>query len=410
MYAKATQPRRERVKSRRGIYFRTAADGQRRYEVTYTDSTGRQRWQTVPGGLRDAEAALEGIRSRKRRGERIAPSKATVADVASLWLAAQGQLGKRTRETYESHLRVHALPRLGRLKIGEVTADDVAELVTSMLHEGSSPWTVRATLTPLSRVFGYAARRGLIASNPVRRLEKGERPRVERRAMRILSSEEIGRLLDAASPKYHALLSTALFSGLRQGELLGLVWADVDLDAGLLRVRRQLDRDGERAKPKTPGAIRDVVLMPTLGTMLREHRLASPFAGEDDPVFASETGTPLQHRNVSQRGLEPAMRRAGLNGNGPKLRFHDLRHCFASMLIAMGANVVFVSKQLGHARTSITTDVYGSLFDRREQADRTRDALETAFGKLLESTGGEQRQNGSVEQRGEVIDLQAYRH
>jgi hypothetical protein len=101
MYKQAKRPRRERVKSRRGIYFRTTASGERAYEVTFTDSDGRQRWQTIPGGLKDAEAALEGIKSRKRRGERVAPSKLTLREVSGRWLETQGQ-ADRTRDALES--------------------------------------------------------------------------------------------------------------------------------------------------------------------------------------------------------------------------------------------------------------------------------------------------------------------
>ncbi len=99
--------------------------------------------------------------------------------------------------------------------------------------------------------------------------------------------------------------------------------------------------------------------MPALGRLLREHRIASRFAGDHDPVFASSVGTPMHYRNVSRRGLDVAANRAALNGDErPTLRFHDLRHTFASLLIAEGGNVVFVSRQLGHASPDITLKVY----------------------------------------------------
>ena len=216
----------------------------------------------------------------------------------------------------------------------------------------------------------------------MRKLERGERPPVGRREMRILDREAIPKLLDAAKPRYRTLLATAIFTGLRQGELLGLTLADVDFDAGLVRVRKALDRSGVRTEPKTPQAIRDVVLMPALARLLKSHKaeaFARGHAKPSDYVFTSAVGTPLYWRNVSKRGLQAALERSGLE----RLRFHDLRHTFASLLIAQGANVVFVSRQLGHASPDITLGVYSHLFDRAEHAQRTREVMETSFGAIL---------------------------
>jgi len=220
--------------------------------------------------------------------------------------------------------------------------------------------------------------------------------------MRILQREEIPRVPDAADERHRALLATAVFTGLRQGELLGLLWRDVDLDAGVLHVRRQLDRWGDLVEPKTAQAKRQVILMPALGRMLREHRLRSPFSRDDDFIFASDVGTAMIHRNVVTRGLDPAVRRAALDG--PHLRFHDLRHTFASILIAAGQDIVFVSRQLGHARSSITLDSYAHLFDHEAHGRQLADAMEAGFGDMLDPVAGEQ--NGARPAAAEVVDLQ----
>jgi integrase len=124
--------------------------------------------------------------------------------------------------------------------------------------------------------------------------------------------------------------------------------------------------------------------MPALARLLREHRLASPFSSDTDCVFASGRGTPLYLRNVERRALDAAAAAAGLNGGDrPKLRTHDLRRTFASMLIAAGADVVTVSRQLGHASPDITLRVYAHLFDQARHAERTRGLLESEFGGLL---------------------------
>jgi integrase len=144
-------------------------------------------------------------------------------------------------------------------------------------------------------------------------------------------------------------------------------------------VRSALDRHGDDVAPKTQHAVRDVVLIPALAEALRGHRTESAFNGPDDYVFASLAGTPLHWRNVSRRALKPALKAAGIE----PLRWHDLRHTFASLLIGGGANVVFTSRQLGHGSSDITLRVYSHLFDRAEQAQRTRDLLEATLGDVV---------------------------
>ncbi|MEP6978008.1 MAG: tyrosine-type recombinase/integrase [Thermoleophilia bacterium] len=401
--------RRTKVDKHRGIYFREGANGRRRYEVTYTDKEGRQRWKTVDGSLAQAEAAREELRGRVRRGERIAPSSTTtVAELAESWLASQTGLRWRTRERYEALLRVHVLPSLGRVKVSQVTVEDVLDLIGQMREGGSAGATIKGTLGVVSRMFSSRPGRALTASNPIAELEKKERPASGRTEPRILERDEIFRLLDACDERHRPMIATAVFAGLRQGELLGLTWSDVDLDAGLVHVRKQLDRRGERVAPKTDKAVRSVELFPALVRILRAHKEGAFALGRARPqdfVFASSAGTPLHYRNVSRRGLDAAMTRAGLDGVGvQKLRFHDLRHTFASALIAQGQSVVFVSRQLGHASAKITLDVYSHLFDRAEHGQLMRDGLEASFGKLLESAGGDRRRTASATS-GEIVHL-----
>ncbi len=208
--------------------------------------------------------------------------------------------------------------------------------------------------------------------------------------MRFLEREEIGDLLDAAGDLYRALLATAIFTGLRLGELLGVAWGDINFAASVIHVRKQLDRNGQRVDPKTPQAVRDVVMMPALERILKARKkeaFARGHARPTDFVFCSQVGGPMHYRNVSRRGLDLAAKRAGLNGDDrASLRFHDLRHTFASLLIAEGLNITYVSRQLGHADPSITLRVYAHLFDHAVHAERARAALEASFSGLLETT------------------------
>jgi integrase len=414
---KKPMARRTKVARHAGIYYRVGSDGKRKYEITFVDEFGRRRWQAVDGNLEAAQAALDDRRRRKRSGEPVAPGKVRLADFAEAWLTGQTNLRPGTRKLYRIQLDAHILPPLGRLYLHELREDDVTSLIGEMQDgwhykrskggevvrvqrrakdadgveqvHGYSPYTIRAALVPLTRMLNTAVRRGQIPANPMLRLERGERPKIERREMRILGTDEIKALLDEATQTYRTLLATAIFTGARQGELLGLVWADIDLEAGVVRVRKQLDRDGQRVSPKTPNAVRDIELMPALAAVLRAHKEVAFGAGRAKPedfVFASTAGTPMHYRNVARRGLDQAMEAAKLTGEGrPRLRFHDLRHTFASILISQGCDVVFVSRQLGHASTPVTLSVYAHLFDRAKHAQRMRDGLEDAFGRIVEA-------------------------
>jgi integrase len=278
-------------------------------------------------------------------------------------------------------------------------SSQVTRVASELEAKGLKPWSIRGqALTPLSGIFRFAVRKGWRSDNPIRNLEADEKPAIESRQKRILEEKEIRQLIEQTPAKYRPVIRTAVFTGLRLGELLGLKWSDVDFGAGMIRVQRQLTQQGELAQPKTASGKRQVVVFPDLARYLREHRLSSPFSAEGDFVFATREGTPFLQGNVTKRGLDKGA--AKLNRVGePKLRMHDLRHCFASMLIAAGADVVFVARQLGHANPAITLRVYAHLFDSEAQGTRMRDALEARFGgnAVVTSDGKEGEDTGTVQ-------------
>jgi integrase len=192
------------------------------------------------------------------------------------------------------------------------------------------------------------------------------------------------------------MVATALYTGLRVSELLGLIWDDVDFAAGLVHVRAQLSRahrgePARRVAPKTAASVRDVPLVAQLARFLATHKLATPFGAGTDWVFATSRGTPHGHRNVARRCLTRAANLAGLNADGwPPLRFHDLRHVFASHLIVdLGLDVAQVSRILGHASPTITLSVYTHLFDDVRHAREIRERMSnSAFAALLERGSG----------------------
>jgi len=300
-----------------------------------------------------------------------------LAQYVANWLEGlEGLVLPSTVEAYAGRLERHVLPRLGDCRLDEIGVDDILTLIGDLRRRGYSGTTIAVTLTPLSRLFAHAVRRGLIQANPVSKLDRSERPRISRRERPVLNPEEIGRLLEAAAPRYRTLLATAILSGLRQGELLGLHWRDVDFDNQLIHVRTALNRKRRDVPPKTERAVRDVILMPALAQALRRHKTETRFNRPDDYVFTTRTGTPHHAPHIGLRALKPALQKAGL----PPVRWHDLRHTFASLLIAGGANITFVSRQLGHTSSQITLGIYAHLLDGEEQARRTREMLQVMLG------------------------------
>ncbi len=297
---------------------------------------------------------------------------------------------------YRQRLRLYVLPKLGRRKLASIDVDDVADLLADLRRKGLALWTQRGVLVVLGRVLGTAARRGAIAANPVAQLERNERPRVTRAEFPPLDRDAVGSLIASAPERYKALVAVSVLLGLRQGKALGLRWCDVDT-AGVLSVRHQFSRRGGLVEPKTNAARRQVPMPPSLARMLAEHRLASPYSNEKDFVFASSAGTPLARRNLARRGLDVATTKAGL----PHLRWHDLRHVAASMMITDGASPSYVARILGHSSPAITLSTYAHIFHRLEHEERFRALQEQAFGDVLSAGPGKVLESSAESSAGE---------
>jgi integrase len=390
--AQGTRPRRTRVE--RGIYRQPNGK-----LAVCARHAGRLHFRTCGRDLAEARRAREKLVAGLATGRVPASPRLRLSTVAERWsehFEAKVAAGERHRRTYEAH-RFHLdhdiLPRLGHRRIASLGVEDVAGLITELRAAGRSPKTSANTLATLQSVLRFARRRDWITADPVELLEPEERPRPPRRPRgRVLGREEVARLLECCPPGGRLLVETALYSGLRISELLGLVWADVDSAAGLIHVRAQLsrahrDEPARRVPPKTPASIREIPLVPQLADRLLAHRRETPFASATNWVFATSRGTPYGVRNVARRVLKKAADDAGLSEDeGPALRFHDLRHTFASHLIVdVGLDVAQVSRILGHASITITLDVYTHLFDDARHAREIRYRMAASeFASLLE--------------------------
>jgi integrase len=254
-------------------------------------------------------------------------------------------------------------------------------MAAEMKKNGYSGWTIHGALSTLSACMGRAKRRNMIPANPVRELERGERPKVGGDEKRVLSEAEITAVLANATEGFQPLLATMIFAGLRMGEALALTWKDIDQKAGVIHVRKQLDRGRQLVDLKTGAARRDVILVPQLAKTLLAYKMASLRKQPSDFVFNAPDGRGRDHRSTA-RGIERSFNRAGLAEEG--LSAHNLRHTFASLLITgLKYDPVMVAAQLGHASPTTTLSIYAHLFDKTKQTDELRDRLAEGFGHLL---------------------------
>ncbi len=198
-------------------------------------------------------------------------------------------------------------------------------------------------------------------------------PTLPHREMDFLTPAEVRLLLPHSDDWYRPLLATAILTGVRQGELLAIQWGDIDWVSRTLRIQRSV-WNGQFQAPKTARSVRNVGMPRTLADALMLHKTRAP-ANEHDLVFTTPEGQPIDPANLRNRVFEPALRAAGLR----HIRFHDLRHTYASLLINQGENIKFVQTQLGHASIQMTVDKYGHLLpDAHVQASDRLDA--TVFG------------------------------
>src|SRR5262245_52730341 len=391
MQAKANADPFKRHKTRhRGVSYRVRADGSRSYSVYWQ---GRY----VPAGTTEREALTKQADLRNtvaKGGHVVLPSKTLFGDFCESWFETKApRLRPRTVEYTRSALDLVLIPRFGRWRIQAIDADAIAKLTRDLEREGlhavDSARDVRPLgassisnyLKPLRGVLALAVRRKLIASNPFDVLTADDRPqREERKPAREWKPEEVTALLEASATQatkpesrhdYTPLLRLVACLGLRLGEVLELQWADLDREAGTLGVQRQWCRNGEYGPTKTPAGMRCIAIPATLQEELVSLRLRSRFSRDDHPIFASRSGTPLGHRNVTRRGWEPVAQAAGLEG----VTFHELRHAAASRLINGGLDPVTVASVLGHENANITLAIYGHVYARQRTDEAVRAAL-----------------------------------
>jgi integrase len=324
--------------------------------------------------LDEARRLKASMTTDRDRGEFQAQTRITVHDFAREWVERYQGTGRRgfrenTRTEYRRLLDAYALRFFSeRKRLTEVTPRDIAQFVAWLADEKAqgkrlSDSSIANAAVPLRAMFATAVREGLLRHNPASNLALPHRPKVEEEEdeeVRPLSRQQLADLFALVNPRHRLLFEVLASCGLRISEAIGLRWRDLHLDGSTphLKVRRAIVK--KRVEPpKTRHGKRQVPLSSELVAKLRAHHAHTEWRGADDLVFCSLTGTPLDPNNLRARVLKPVAQEAG----APWAGFHTFRHTYASLMLAGGANVLQLSRALGHHSPAFTLTVYTHLLD-----------------------------------------------
>ncbi len=341
----------------------TGADGQRTRPVK---SFARKR---------DADAWARRMESSRDDGAFVRPSRLTLGEyLTGSWLPARKtSLRASTFESYARNVRLHVLPHLGHVQLQALTPSRLDAWYAELLESGRGPGrglsttTVRYLHVIVHKALSDALRKGLVVRNVAEAADPPKASASQRVEMKTWTAEQLRAFLShVRGDRLEAAFVLAATTGMRRGEVLGLRWADVDLDRPQLAVRQSLVAVAYRLElsaPKTARGQRVIPLDATTVAALRVHhrrqleeRMAWGEAYREDGaglVFTREDGAPVHPDHLADR-FERLVKATGL----PRIRFHDLRHTAATLALAAGVPAEVISDRLGHARRSFTVDVY----------------------------------------------------
>lgn len=316
----------------------------------------------------DAQSWAAEVKRGVDLGTLRAPTKRTLGEAAAAWLAGAeaGTVRNRsgngykpaTLRGYRQALEDHVRPVLGSRKMNGITTADLQALVDRWGVEGQSPSTIRNSIKPLQAIYRRARAREGLAINPTRDLEL---PAPNAKEVEIVAPDVAAQLLDVLPVEDRALWATALYAGLRYGELRALRWSAVDLAGGSIRVTESWDPKEGAITPKTKNSQRTTPLPGLLRDYLMEHRIAAGEPPVDALVFGDGKDKPLQAATIYRRA-DRAWEAQSLG----RLRLHQARHTYASFMIAAGVNAKALSSFMGHSSIKVTFDLYGHLMPGTE--------------------------------------------
>lgn len=365
--------------------IRQRADG--RWEARYTAPDGRQK---SVYGKSEAEVTkkLRGVLHEIDSGAWREPSKMSMSEWLEIWLSDyQSHTTGRTVETYRCIVRKHFIPTFGNVKVGKISQIHVRRMVSDLTKQGKAASTIRHSTAILGGAMKCAVEAGLITSNPVEGIKL---PRKAKSTFTVVDRDAIPAFIEAAEKTaFPNELLFMLYTGVRVGEVRGLKWEDIDMEAGTAYIQRQLHpkTHGGQFTPPKDGEIREIHLPTEAVDVLKRQRkrqleqrmAAGAYWIEDERtrnlVFRQRMGQPHTELSIFQ-----AVKTAGAEIGLPELHPHDLRHSYAVAALRSGVDVKTVQHNLGHKSASITLDTYAAYTSDagKEGAKRLSEYLKNA--------------------------------
>jgi integrase len=347
-----------------GVFMAKVAKRRGRYILDYYDNQGKRQRKTLKKGiaLKEAKEKLREIEDLISKGIYVPHGKVPkFSQVADEWLSfKKPDVRDSTWHVYKGHTENH-FSKFTHLKMNRITIAMIEAWITNYQNQGMPIATLRKLLVTLGQIFRYAARHKYISYNPFTDTER-PKGRKKKSGIRVITPVEIKALLDAESEqKYNTLFRLAIMSGARQGELLGLKWSDVDWENSQIHIQRTFNHQ-KFYDTKTETSNRKIDLGPSMIAELKKWKLAC-LPNSRNLIFPNESGQPMNYSNLVQRYYQPALAKAKIG----RIRFHDLRHTYASLLIDQGENIKYIQSQLGHSSPTVTLDVYAHLMKETNQ-------------------------------------------
>ncbi|MGN8845772.1 tyrosine-type recombinase/integrase [Niallia sp. Sow4_A1] len=347
-----------------------------------------ERKQKKARGFKTKKEATEELRKIEVeiiQGTYIEPSKVLFKNYMEDWFSLKKMsISNQTIKLYEYGLANHILPSLGSIPLSNLRPIHIQKMIAEMHKKELAGSTIRRIFNIVNTCLNYAVKVGDVPKNVAQQID---RPKVSKKELNIWDIDQIKKFLNAAKEdRLYCAFYLAIMTGLRQGEILGLQWKYIDFHNRTLFVRQILEHDGKRLKKgaKTDSSIRTIALSPSTIKVLKDHyqkmqREKEQFIGDSNAVFnhhdlviCSNVGTPLNPRNLV-RTFNRLIQEADL----PKIRFHDLRHSHASLMIYQNEPIKLIAERMGHSKITTTMDTYGHLLPnmQRNASDKLDDTL-----------------------------------